>query len=58
MCCVAAGYGEAYYHIGLHCWDMAAGALIVREAGGIVIDPSGQLVKLIKHFVALMLWMV
>ena len=26
---------------GIHCWDMAAGALIVSEAGGVVLDPSG-----------------
>ena len=26
---------------GIHCWDMAAGALIVSEAGGVVMDPSG-----------------
>ena len=25
---------------GIHCWDMAAGALIVSEAGGVVLDPS------------------
>ena len=27
--------------LGIHCWDMAAGALIVSEAGGVVMDPSG-----------------
>lgn len=27
--------------VGIHCWDMAAGALIVLEAGGVVLDPSG-----------------
>ena len=26
---------------GIHCWDMAAGALIVSEAGGVVMDPTG-----------------
>ena len=36
------GSAEAYYEYGLHCWDMAAAALIVREAGGVVVDPSGS----------------
>ena len=27
--------------LGIHCWDMAAGALIVSEAGGVVLDPAG-----------------
>ena len=27
--------------VGIHCWDMAAGAIIVSEAGGVVLDPSG-----------------
>ncbi len=38
---VAAGQADAYFHAGIHCWDMAAGALLVREAGGVVQDPSG-----------------
>ena len=28
-------------YLGIHCWDMAAGAIIVSEAGGLVLDPSG-----------------
>lgn len=34
LCWVAAGRVDAYYEFGLNEWDMAAGALIVREAGG------------------------
>ncbi len=34
LCWVAAGRLDAYYELGLNTWDMAAGALIVREAGG------------------------
>lgn len=41
MCHVAMGCADANYEMGLHAWDMAAGDLIVREAGGVVIDPSG-----------------
>ena len=24
---------------GIHCWDIVAGCLIVKEAGGVVLDP-------------------
>lgn len=41
MCMVATGGADAYYEMGIHCWDVAAGALIVTEAGGIVLDISG-----------------
>lgn len=32
----AAGYFDAYWELNLNLWDIAAGALIVREAGGVV----------------------
>jgi myo-inositol-1(or 4)-monophosphatase len=38
---VAAGRYEGYWELGLHPWDIAAGVLIVREAGGSVTDPAG-----------------
>uniref|UniRef100_A0A672GBY1 Inositol-1-monophosphatase n=1 Tax=Salarias fasciatus TaxID=181472 RepID=A0A672GBY1_SALFA len=38
MCQVATGGADAYYHIGMHCWDIAASAIIVKEAGGVVTD--------------------
>lgn len=41
MCQVATGGADAYYHIGMHCWDIAASAIIVREAGGVVKDTDG-----------------
>uniref|UniRef100_A0A1A8L9N7 Inositol-1-monophosphatase n=1 Tax=Nothobranchius pienaari TaxID=704102 RepID=A0A1A8L9N7_9TELE len=41
MCLVASGVADAYYHMGIHCWDMAGGAAIVTEAGGVVVDISG-----------------
>ncbi|XP_048385999.1 inositol monophosphatase 1 isoform X1 [Stegostoma tigrinum] len=41
MCMVATGGADAYYEMGIHCWDMAAAALIVLEAGGVVLDISG-----------------
>ncbi len=35
---VAAGRLDAFWEIGLSSWDMAAGVLLVREAGGLVSD--------------------
>lgn len=42
LCSVACGRLDVFYEIGFGgCWDVAAGALILREAGGEVLDPSG-----------------
>src|SRR5579871_4047007 len=37
---VACGRLDAFWELGLSAWDMAAGALLVQEAGGLVADPS------------------
>lgn len=39
---VAAGRFDGYWEFNLHPWDIAAGILLVREAGGVVIDLDGQ----------------
>jgi myo-inositol-1(or 4)-monophosphatase len=39
---VAAGRLDAFWEIGLAPWDIAAGALLVREAGGLIGDFSGE----------------
>ncbi len=39
---VAAGRLDGFWEIGLSSWDMAAGALLVKEAGGFVGDFSGR----------------
>jgi myo-inositol-1(or 4)-monophosphatase len=39
---VAAGRVDAFFEIGLKPWDVAAGALLVREAGGVVSDFDGS----------------
>lgn len=39
---VAAGRLDGYWQFGLNKWDIAAGALIVREAGGLIGDMSGN----------------
>lgn len=38
---VAAGRYDGYWELGLNRWDIAAGLVMVREAGGIVTDPAG-----------------
>ena len=42
LCWVAAGRMDGYFEIGLKPWDVAAGALLVREAGGVVLDFDGN----------------
>lgn len=42
LACVAAGRFEGFYEYGLSPWDVAAGSLIVSEAGGIVTDWEGK----------------
>ena len=39
---VADGRFEAYYEFGINSWDVAAGCLLVQEAGGIVTDLYGN----------------
>ncbi|XP_013888179.1 inositol monophosphatase 1 [Austrofundulus limnaeus] len=41
MCLVASGCVEGYYEIGVHVWDIAAGSLVVSEAGGVLMDVDG-----------------
>jgi len=36
------GAVEAYHIEGIQAWDIAAGKLIIEEAGGIVIDTAGR----------------
>ncbi|KAJ3288601.1 Inositol monophosphatase 2 [Borealophlyctis nickersoniae] len=50
MCYVARGALDAYWEAGVHVWDVAAGVVIVREAGGIVVNfkPSGATAQVVK----------
>ncbi|NNF40552.1 MAG: inositol monophosphatase [Woeseiaceae bacterium] len=41
LCYVAAGRLDAFWETGLAAWDLAAGSLIIREAGGIVSGLDG-----------------
>lgn len=38
---VASGYFDGFYEYNLNSWDMAAGILLVEEAGGVVTDFEG-----------------
>ena len=38
---VAAGRFDGFWERGLQAWDMAAGIVLVREAGGMVTDLNG-----------------
>ena len=42
MCLVATGGADAYYEMGIHCWDMAGAGIIVTEAGGVLMDVTGE----------------
>lgn len=42
MAYVAAGRLSGFWEIGLNCWDMAAGALLIQESGGTVTDAKGE----------------
>jgi len=49
MCFVARGISDACLEYGIHCWDMAAAILIVDEAGGVVMDPTGGVFDLLRR---------
>jgi myo-inositol-1(or 4)-monophosphatase len=39
---VAAGFSDAFFELGLAPWDVAAGSLLVQEAGGLVGNFTGD----------------
>ncbi|MDR7307685.1 inositol monophosphatase family protein [Rhodoferax saidenbachensis] len=46
---VAAGYTEGFFELGLQPWDVAAGSLLVTEAGGLVGNFTGEADFLDQH---------
>lgn len=42
MCYVACGRLDAYWELSIHLWDIAAAALIIQEAGGLVRNIQGE----------------
>jgi myo-inositol-1(or 4)-monophosphatase len=41
LCCVASGTYDGFWERNLQAWDMAAGIMIIKEAGGFVADADG-----------------
>lgn len=42
LCYVAAGYYDAFFETGLSPWDIAAGSLMITEAGGLIGNFTGD----------------
>ena len=42
LCYVAAGCYDGFFEVGLNPWDVAAGSLLILEAGGLIGDLSGE----------------
>ena len=42
LCYVAAGYYDGFFETGLNPWDVAAGSLMITEAGGLVGNFTGE----------------
>jgi myo-inositol-1(or 4)-monophosphatase len=42
LCYVAAGYYDGFFETGLSPWDIAAGSLIIQEAGGLIGNFTGE----------------
>ncbi|XP_013381381.1 inositol monophosphatase 1 [Lingula anatina] len=49
LCQLAKGGADAYFEFGIHCWDIAAGDLIAREAGAFTMDTQGGPVDLMSR---------
>ncbi len=46
ICMIACGRAEVFFEKALQPWDIAAGTLIIKEAGGIVINYEGKEISL------------
>jgi myo-inositol-1(or 4)-monophosphatase len=42
LCYVAAGYYDGFFETGLSAWDVAAGSLMITEAGGLIGNFTGE----------------
>ncbi len=42
LCYVAAGWYDGFFETGLHPWDIAAGSLMITEAGGLIGNFTGE----------------
>ncbi len=48
LCYVAEGVFDGFWEVSLNAWDMAAGVLIVNEAGGLITDFAGNKIDIYK----------
>jgi myo-inositol-1(or 4)-monophosphatase len=48
LCAVATGWFDAFWEHSLEPWDITAGALLIREAGGIITDLRGNALPLAR----------
>jgi myo-inositol-1(or 4)-monophosphatase len=51
LCYVAAGRFDGFWEVSLSPWDMAAGALLIEEAGGRITDMQGAPLNIYKKSV-------
>ena len=42
LCYTASGRFDAFWELGLQEWDIAAGCIIIEEAGGVISDFRGR----------------
>lgn len=42
LCYIAAGRLDAYFHLDLQLWDVAAAAVVLQEGGGVLTDEDGS----------------
>lgn len=49
LCLVASGRLTGFWHDGLYPWDVAAGSIIIQEAGGIITNRDGDPYHLSDH---------
>jgi myo-inositol-1(or 4)-monophosphatase len=52
LCYVAAGYYDGFFETGLNPWDIAAGSLMITEAGGLIGNFTGEADYLYQREVA------
>ncbi len=52
LCYVASGLAEGFYEYSLKQWDVAAGSLILREAGGKITDFKGERKEIATDIIA------
>ncbi|MGA1862316.1 inositol monophosphatase family protein [Deferribacter thermophilus] len=51
LCYVAKGVFDGYYETGLKPWDVAAGMVIVKEAGGVILNRNGRNYNFVDDYI-------